>query len=54
MKKPTYLGDGVYAQYDEYGDLTLTTGEPGLLGATNIIYLDPGVLAALLNYIKPE
>ena len=42
-----YLGDSVYAEFDGYG-ITLTT-ENGY-GPSNIIYLEPQVLAALENY----
>lgn len=47
----TYLGDGAYAELSdvEPGGIWLTTSD----GAedTNAIYLEPGVLAALLAYV---
>ena len=43
-----YLGDSVYAEYDENGQIILTT-ENGL-GVTNKIYLEPEVLQALVRY----
>ena len=43
-----YLGDSVYAEYDKYGQIVLTT-ENGL-GATNTIYLEPEVVVAFIKY----
>jgi hypothetical protein len=40
----TYLGDGVYADYD--GHHIILTTEDGVV-ATNLIYLEPAVLNAL-------
>lgn len=48
MKK-VYLGDGVYANYDGY--MVVLTTENGI-SATNTIYLEPEVLAALDRYVK--
>ena len=48
--RKTYLGDAVYAVFDQYGDLVLTT-EDGR-GATNTIVLEPEVLAALWLYVE--
>ena len=45
-----YLGDGVYAEVDRFGVLTLTT-EDGIR-ATNTIVLEPQVLSALEAYLK--
>ena len=44
-----YLGDSVYAQFDGF-TLTLTTenGE----GPSNIIHLEPDVLANLADYVE--
>jgi len=50
MENKTYLGDGVYAQIDDAGQVVLTT-EDGLR-ATNTIYLEPAVLDALLTYLR--
>lgn len=47
-KPKSYLGDGVYAEIRD-GFLVLTT-ENGI-SVLNIIYLDPGVLEALLKYL---
>ena len=44
-----YLGDAVYAEVDDYGDLVLTT-ENGTR-ATNTITLEPAVIAALERYL---
>lgn len=50
MKKE-YIGDGVYAQWEQgTADLILTT-EVGNNVATNTIILEPDVLRALLDYI---
>lgn len=46
----TYLGDGVYADVDNAGQLVLTT-EDGI-NTTNTIYLEPEVVFALFEYIK--
>lgn len=43
-----YLGDGVYADIDKYGQICLTT-ENGI-ETTNMIYLDPGVVERLTDY----
>ena len=45
-----YLGDGVYAQIEDYGDLILTT-EDGVR-VTNRIVLEPAVLLSLLKFFK--
>lgn len=45
-----YLGDAVYVQWKEWGDLVLTT-EDGIR-ATNRIVLEPTVLRALLAYLE--
>ena len=42
MKKQTYLGDGVYAEFDGYG-IWLRANVPN----TDSIYLEPTVLSAL-------
>ena len=51
MKKKTYLGDSVYAEFDGF-HLILTTenGCPGAPG--NKIYLDPSVVQSLLKFIE--
>lgn len=45
----TYLGDAVYADFDQFGDLILTT-EDGIR-ATNRIVLEPTVLAELKRFL---
>ena len=45
-----YLGDGVYAQIEDYGVLILTT-EDGVR-VTNRIVLEPAVLLSLLKFVK--
>lgn len=45
-----YLGDAVYATFDGY-HVVLATNDG--LRDTNKIYLDPAVVAALQNYLKP-
>lgn len=50
MTSKTYLGDAVYAQWTEYGELELTT-EDGIR-ATNRIILEPEVLAELMRYVQ--
>jgi len=49
MSRKAYLGDAVYADV-ERGMLKLTT-EDGY-SATNTIYLEPEVVAALQRYLK--
>lgn len=49
-RKKTYLGDGAYAQADNYGGITLTT-EDGVK-TTNVIYLEPQVLANLVAFAR--
>jgi len=45
-----YIGDGVYVEMDQYGDLVLTT-EDGI-SVTNRIILEPGVWRALVMYAE--
>lgn len=49
--RKVYLGDGVYVATDDYG-LVLTT-ENGI-EATNTIYLEPEVYAALARFVAAE
>lgn len=44
-----YLGDSVYVDYD--GCMLVLTTENGF-GPSNIIYLEPGVLNSLVEYLK--
>jgi hypothetical protein len=46
----TYLGDGVYAELDEFGCVILTT-EDGI-SVTNRIVLDLQVLGALKDFLS--
>lgn len=50
MRPKVYLGDAVYAEFDSYGALVLTT-EDGI-SVTNRIVLEPEVIASLLDYLK--
>ena len=50
MSKKTYLGDAVYAAFDRFGALVLTT-EDGI-AITNQIILEPEVIASLLDYLQ--
>jgi hypothetical protein len=45
-----YIGDGVYAEIDGYGNLVLTT-ENGF-ETTNTIVIEDAVLSSLLVYLK--
>lgn len=45
-----YLGDGVYAEFDQFGAVKLTT-ENGI-ETTNTIYLEPEVVEAFLDFLK--
>lgn len=46
-----YLGDGVYVERDEFGNLIVTT-EDGIR-ATNRIVMEPEVLQSFLRWIGP-
>ena len=47
-----YLGDSVYVDLSDYGDLILTT-ENGLpTDPSNTIYMEPAVIRALLLYLR--
>ena len=50
MTEKEYLGDGVYVDVDEWGNLTLTT-ENGI-ATTNTIIFEPQTLKALTDYIN--
>jgi hypothetical protein len=50
VDQKVYLGDSVYARYNQFGELVLTT-ENGV-GASNIIILEPTVLAELKYFLK--
>lgn len=47
--EPVYLGDGLFANFDGYQvELYASNG----IAKTNVVYLDPGVLDAFLNFVK--
>lgn len=48
MANKTYIGDGVYAERKDYGDIVLTT-ENGV-ATTNQIVLEPGVWDILVKW----
>ena len=50
MKK-TYLGDGVYAQYDRSAEHIILTSEDGFQ-ITNVLYVDNIVADRLIEFIK--
>ena len=55
MTDPTkeYLGDSVYVEIDEQTDGIKLTTENGLpTDPSNMIYLEPSVMVALLKYIN--
>jgi hypothetical protein len=55
QRKPTYLGDGTYASPGRFdGEVILTTGHHERDLATNVIYLDPEVLAQLQAWLAVE
>lgn len=45
-----YLGDGVYAEVNQFGELVLTTEDGDRV--TNRVILEPKVLAAFEDYLK--
>jgi hypothetical protein len=48
-----YLGDSVYAECDGFG-ITLTTNNGYPDDPRNKIFLEPAVIAALLEYIEKQ
>lgn len=46
---PTYLGDGVYAEWDGY-HVVLKANDPN--DPTDKVYLDRNVIIALMEYIQ--
>lgn len=46
----TYLGDGVYASFNNANGMLRLTTENGII-ATNEIFLEPEVYAALVTYV---
>jgi hypothetical protein len=49
MKKKEYIGDSVYVEINEDGQIVLTT-ENGT-GPTNTIFLEPEVYSHLVEYV---
>lgn len=52
MENKQYLGDGVYAELDDYG-IWLRTGDHREEFCDNKIYLEPIVLSRLNNFYDP-
>ena len=50
MAEKVYLGDAVYAEYDELGRIVLTTSDGRR--DTNIIVLEPEVWLALDGFVQ--
>ncbi len=48
-----YLGDSVYAEWNRYGQIVLTT-ENGDGPPSNTIVLEPEVYAALVEYVTAQ
>ena len=49
LPEPVYLGDGLFARFDGYQvELYASNG----IAKTNVVYLDPGVLNAFLDFVK--
>ena len=46
-----YLGDGVYASRNQWGQIVLTTGHHEEARADNVIFLEPEVAEALVAYV---
>jgi hypothetical protein len=45
-----YLGDGVYANIESYGDVVLRTGTHD--SSNNVVIMEPEVLRAFLLFLK--
>jgi hypothetical protein len=50
--EPQYLGDGVYATLNDFGQIALTTGDHDPAKADNTIYLEPEVIRELIGFMK--
>ena len=48
----SYLGDSVYADVSEHGEIVLTTENGAVTEPSNIISIDPAVFRALIGYAK--
>ena len=52
MRQPHHLGDGAYISEGTYpGEVILTAGHHDPEQATNVVYLDPTAVAALLHWL---
>ena len=51
-KHYTYLGDGLYAAFDGYMLELCANGHDRANGATEIVYLEPGILDQLDTWIR--
>jgi hypothetical protein len=51
MSNKAYLGDSVYADFDDYA-ITLTTENSGPEDPSNIIVLEPEVYGALIRWAE--
>lgn len=51
IDKKTYLGDGVYSEFDGY-NIKLTTSDRIDSYDSNVIYLEPEVLLNLMNHVN--
>jgi len=52
LHKKTYLGDSVYVEGNEFGQIVLTTNNGHFNDPRNIIVLEPQVYAALVAWVK--
>jgi hypothetical protein len=50
--EPQYLGDGVYAAFNDFGQIVLTTGDHYPAKADNTIYLEPQVVRELIGFME--
>ena len=51
MENPIYLGDAVYATYDDY-HVILTAGDHDPIKAQHVVYLDKDVMAGLIKWYQ--
>lgn len=52
MKHGTYLGDGLYASFDGYMLELSANGHDRMNGATDVVYLEPGILDVLNKWVR--
>ena len=48
--KPDYMGDAVYATHCDTNSIMLTTDHHEEAQAGNVIFLEPSVMLAVINY----